>query len=542
MLNSAAASAIHLRGIPVSGGVAVSRVCLFNDRRHTPLTNAAAGTVSPAAELERLQAAVTRALEQLADLSRNVADRIGPAEAEIFSAQAMILEDEAVLGKIRAAVDASTPAPQAVARVLDEYEARLLELDNEYIRERASDIGELKRRLLDILENTRPALQCAGQPHCRKGRDRIIVAEELTPTLTTEVDARYVRGFVTERGGKTSHAAILARALGIPAVTGIKGLHGSIACGTEVLIDGGSGEVIVNPPAELVRAVLARQPGMAASAVPPVPGLRVLANITTAADAAEARAALAEGIGLYRTEFEFFAADRLLTEDEQYEKYLAVLRAMEGLPVTFRLLDVGGDKSADFFDIQPEQNPALGLRGGRLLLARAELWRGQARALARAAAHGPVQVLYPMIVDLEQFLALRLMFKEATAGLPPARMQHGVMLEVPSACLQARELLAEADFASVGTNDLIQYLFAVDRNNELVSHDYRPERAVFWKLLAEMTAAARELGRPLTVCGELAGEPDYVPRLLQAGVAAVSVSPRMIGAVRRAAGRSAAGS
>ncbi len=533
MSDSAAPAAIHLRGIPVSGGVAVSPVCLFNDRRHTPLADPPAGAVSPPIEHARLQAAVARALAQLAELRRKVAAGIGPAEAEIFAAQAMILEDEALQAKIRSAVDARTAAPQAVVRVLDEYEARLLELDNAYIRERASDIGEIKRRLLDILENTRPGLQCAGQPHCRKGRDRIIIAEELTPTLTTEVDARFVRGFVTERGGKTSHAAILARALGIPAVTGIKGIHGAVDCGTEVLLDGDSGDVVVNPPPALVQAALKRRTRMD-DAVPPVDGLRVLANISTAADAAAARSALAEGIGLYRTEFEFFAADRLLTEDEQFEKYSAVLRAMDGRPVTFRLLDLGGDKTAPFLNMQPEQNPALGFRGGRLLLARAELWRAQARALARAAALGPVQVLYPMIVDLEQFRQLRAMFDEAVQDLPPARAQHGVMLEIPSACLQARELLAESDFASVGSNDLIQYLFAVDRNNELVAEDYRPERAVFWKLLAEIAAAARELGRPLTVCGELAGEPAYLQRLRAAGVAAVSVSPRAIGAVRRA--------
>ncbi len=533
MPDSAAPAAIYLRGIPVSGGAAVSRVCLFNDRRHTPLAEPAPGEVSPPVELSRLQAAVARALQQLAELRRKVADGLGPAEAEIFSAQATILEDEALQAKIRAAVDAQTAAPQAVVRVLDEYESRLLELDNAYIRERASDIGEIKRRLLDILENTRPGLQCAGQPHCRKGRDRIIIAEELTPTLTTEVDARYVQGFVTERGGKTSHAAILARALGIPAVTGIKGIHGAVTCGTEVLVDGDTGEVVVNPPPAMVRAVSARRP-RPAGAVPPVDGLRVLANISTAADAAAARAALAEGIGLYRTEFEFFAADRLLTEDEQFEKYSAVLRAMDGRPVTFRLLDLGGDKTAPFLNIQPEQNPALGFRGGRLLLARAELWRAQARALARAAAMGPVQVLYPMIVDLEQFQQLRAMFEDAVRGLPPARLQHGVMLEVPSACLQARELLAESDFASVGSNDLIQYLFAVDRNNELVSDDYRPERAAFWKLLGEITAAAGEFNRPLTICGELAGEPAYLQRLCETGVAAVSVSPRAIGLVRRA--------
>ncbi|MBU4198393.1 MAG: phosphoenolpyruvate--protein phosphotransferase [Verrucomicrobia bacterium] len=529
---------IRLQGIPISAGVVAAKVCLFNEGRHANLPVYRVSGEGMERERNRILRAMDLAVTQLEALRQDVASRVGKAEAEIFSAQAQILQDPALKQRMLETVQAKNANAEAVVTsVLEAYESRLLEVDNEYIKDRASDIGEIKRRLLDILGNINPALQCAGQPHCQKGRNRIIVADELTPTLTLALDTEHTRGFVTERGGKTSHAAILARALGIPAVTGIKGIHGAISCGTEVLINGNTGEVIVWPSETTVQAMPAVQPPpeSGAMAITPVPGLQVMANITTAADVAEANAMLAEGIGLYRTEFEFFSAGHLLNEDEQFEKITAVVKAMNGKPVTVRLLDVGGDKAAPYFEIPPEQNPYLGFRGSRFLLAHPDLLAAQARALTRASQLGPVQVLYPMIIDMEQFLALKKMFQQATRDIEAGRISHGVMFEVPSACLQARELLASADFASVGTNDLIQYLFAVDRNNERVSYDFTPDRQVFWRLLADMVRAAEEQGRPLSVCGELAGDPAYIGKLISLGIRIVSVSAKLIPAVRRAA-------
>ncbi len=528
----------RLRGIPVSDGAVVARVCLFNERRHANLPVYRVTGEGMERERARILRAANLAVEQLDRLKRDVEGRLGKAEAEIFAAQLMILQDPELRRQMLDAVAAgSVNAEAAITATLDANEARLAALDNEYIRERATDIGEIKRRLLDILGNLKPSLQCAGLPHCQKGRNRIIVAEELTPSLTLELDVEHTRGFVTERGGKTSHAAILARALGIPAVTGVAGLHSAIGCGTELLINGATGEVVVWPSEDTLKSVPAAVPAAPLSPADalPVAGFQVMANITTAADAAEARTLGAEGVGLYRTEFEFFAAGRLLAEEEQTTRYASVVAAMAGRPVTFRLLDIGGDKTAPFFGLAEEENPYLGFRGARLLLARPDLLAPQARALARAAAGGPVRVLYPMIVDVEQFLALRKMFGETVKDLPPGRLEHGVMLEVPSACLQARELLAAADFASVGTNDLIQYLFAVDRNNDRVAYDYSPDRPVFWNLLAEIARAAEEAGRPLSVCGEIAGDPAFVAKLTGLGICSVSVSAKLIPRVRRAA-------
>jgi len=272
-------------------------------------------------------------------------------------------------------------------------------------------------------------------------------------------------------------------------------------------------------------------------AVPePVEALAVMANINLAAEVKTVRRMKAEGIGLYRTEMEFFAAGRLLDEDEQADRYARVLKAMDSQPVYFRLLDLGGDKPSPLFEFPAEENPSLGLRGTRYLLSRPDLLRTQARALARASRHATVHVMYPMVVGVDQFRRARRLFLEATAGLRKGDIRHGPMFEVPAAVFEAPELLAEADFASIGSNDLVQYLFAVDRNNENVAHDYSPDRPVFWRVLGDLVRAAREAGCPLSICGELASEPAYTRRLLALGVRTVSVSPRLIPGVRLAAG------
>jgi len=528
---------MHFKGLPVSGGLAVARVCRFMAAAHNQVpTYRVEGAEAIVREQGRLHQAVRDVVRHLESLRRTVADRVGAAEAEIFVAQKMILGDAALAREMDHAVVQGANAETAVLATLDAYESRLVRVDNQYLKERASDIGELKRRVLGVLGATMPAFTCAGEEHCQRGRERIVVTQELTPALTLELDTHEVLGIVTERGGPTSHAAILARALGIPAVSGIPDVHQFVTCGTEVLVDGDRGEVVVWPTEETVsHTTVSRPPAAArqASVVAPVEGLRVMANINLAGEAAEACRMEAEGIGLYRTEFEFFAAGRVLSEDEQAARYAAVVDAMGGRPVYIRLLDLGGDKPSPLFRFPREDNPALGLRGARFLLAEPELLRAQARALARASERGPIRVMYPMIVDAEQFLTLRRRFDEAVADLPRGRLQHGAMLEVPSAVLQARELCEAGEFVSIGSNDLVQYLFAVDRSNDRVAYDYTPDRPVFWRLLGDVVRAAA--GRPVSVCGEMAADPRYVAHLMAAGIEAVSVSARHIPTVRRLA-------
>ncbi len=526
----------RLSGLPLSEGCAVSRVCLFNDGRHSNLPMYRVDGSGTDREKERVRRAISIAAERLETVREKVEKKIGKPEAEIFVAQKMILEDPALLADIETKIEADAlNAESAIDQVLNEYEKRLLGIDDQYIRERASDLGEIKRRLLDVLGHMRPALQCHSEA-CRRGRDRIVVAEELTPSLTVDIDMDHTVGFLTEHGGINSHAAILARSMGIPAVSGLPGLRDQVGCGTEIMLNGYTGEVILWPSAETIREADLERDRVVQAPEPeaPVAGFSVMANVNSFSDLRDTRAQQADGIGLYRTEFELLVAGRLFTEDELFERYAAVVKAMTGKPVLFRLFDIGSDKRLPFLGLPREENPSLGWRGARLLLGRADILRSQARALARCSLGHRIYILYPMIVDLDQFRRLKAMVCEAIRDIPRGEILHGIMFEVPSACLQAETLYREADFASVGTNDLTQYLFAVDRDNDLVSADYQPDRPVFWDLMAGMANAARQAGKLLSVCGEMAGDPAFAQKFKAAGIRSVSVSPRRIPGIRQA--------
>ena len=529
-------SETRFTGLGISPGVVLAKVCLFKQSRHNTLPSYEVSGKGVDREKARLRKAREIVIERLENLKATVTDRIGPAEAEIFVAQKMMLQDPVLCDEMDAAIDEGCNAERAVTQTIDGYESQLVQLDDEYIKERASDLGELKRRLLDVLCNTSPSFQCSSDSNCSRGNDRVVVTEELTPSIAMEIEANGLLGFVTERGGETSHAAILARALGIPAVSGIADIHNQIPCGTEVLLNGNTGELVVRPSAETKSAAAGQiVTPQAIEAVDPVEHFAVMANISTAAEARGAAEMRAEGIGLYRTEFEFFAAGSALDENQQYDLYLSVAAAMEGRPVYFRMLDIGADKPLGELNLPKEDNPALGYRGSRLLLGRPDLMRPQARALARVSRELPVHVMYPMITGPAQFRAMRQAFEEMTSDIDSGRLHHGVMFEVPSACMDARGLLEEADFASIGSNDLIQYFFAIDRNNNIVAGDYHPDYEVFWRLLENLSLAANLADKPLSICGELASDVQYTGRLIASGIRTASVSARRISDVRRAA-------
>jgi phosphotransferase system enzyme I (PtsI) len=525
-----------LKGTPLSEGYAAARVCMFNEKRHSNLPQYRVTGEGVPREVERVKVAIGLAGQRLTEIRDEVQRKIGQPEAEIFVAQKMILEDPALFERIQDRIrSGSLNAETSIAQVFDAYEARLLEVDNEYIKERATDFGEVKRRLLDVLADTRPSVQC-GHHQCQKGRNRIIVAEELTPSMAVDLDAEHIMGFATEKGGRTSHAAILARALNVPSVSGLEKVRDRVHCGMEILVNGYTGEVVLNPSEATIHRMRSTGEGVMRMppAVKPTAAMRVMANISVERDVKDAVQMEAEGIGLYRTEIEVIAAGRLFTEEEFYERYASVRRAMPGHPVVYRMLDIGSDKPLPSIQLPAEDNPALGWRGARLLLAREDLFTAQARALARVSQIGPVDVMYPMVVDVEQFLALKQMFEKATADIRPGSLRHGVMFEVPSACLDAEAILGEADFGSIGTNDLIQYLFAVDRGNERVAADFRSDQPVLWQVLEGVASAARRAGKPVSVCGEMAGNPEQVLRLLAIGIRSVSVSARRIPGVRMA--------
>jgi phosphoenolpyruvate-protein phosphotransferase len=528
------------KGTPLSPGLALGRICLFNEYRHSNLPEYRVSGTGIRREERRVRRAVVVAAERLDELRLQVAARIGPAEAEIFTAQKMILQDASLAADIVKRIrEQRVNAETAITDSLQVFERRFQEMDDAYLKDRATDIGEVRRRLLDVLGNMRPGLQCqGGGQHCQRGYKRIVVAEELTPSLSIELDTEDVLAFVTVHGGANSHAAILARGLGVPAVSGIPGIREQVRCGDEIWINGDTGEVVLHPAPERLAAVVAARQAREAHAgevSPPVPGFAVFANVSSAEEVRQAVAAGAEGIGLYRTEFELLQVARVLTEEEQVTRYQAVLAAAAGRPVTFRLFDLGSDKQFPALGIPAETNPALGWRGARLLLGRPELFGDQARAIVRAAAGQPVRVLYPMITDAAQFLELKRRFLNATGELDVRHISHGVMFEVPAACLEADSVLAVADFASIGTNDLTQYLFAVDRDNDLVAGDFSADQPALWRVLDLLVQAAAAAGKSLTLCGELGGNPLVVPRLIGLGLRTVSVAPRLITSVRAAA-------
>ena len=525
---------VKLKGIPLSDGIAVGRICMFNENRHSQISFYKIAGDKIEDEVLRLDQAVVRAADHLDSIALRVKDEIGAAEAEIFVAQKMIMQDEVLRKSTHNLIsDELLNAELAVTRVLDDYEERLQRMDDKYIRERASDFGEVKRRILDVLGDTTPNLEC-DQPHCQKGRNRVVVAFELTPSLTVEVSERHTLGFVTERGGQSSHAAILARSMGVPAVSGIDAIRDKVACGEEVLVNGYTGEVILNPSENTVLAVRGEYAGAVRKpvAVPPIQGVCVRANVSTCEEVADAVEMQAEGIGLYRSEIEVITSRVSVDEDALYASYHRVSSAIN--PVYFRLFDIGSDKPLPSLGVVDEDNPALGLRGTRLLFAKPEIFRPQVRALARLSHDFPVYVMYPMIIDARQFVEARRVFVQLAEGIDSAAIKHGAMFEVPSACLAAKRLYREIDFGSIGTNDLIQYLYAIDRNNNAVAADFRPEREEFWELLAVVVQAAEESGKPLSVCGELAGNPIHLQRMLAIGLKDFSVNARVVPVIRQA--------
>jgi phosphoenolpyruvate-protein phosphotransferase (PTS system enzyme I) len=529
---------MEFAGLSVTAGKVAGPACLYSAERHRSVQEYRLSDAEAAGEMRRFEESLKLCSEEVEAIALGVASKVGMAEAEIFLTQNHIMNDVAIVQQIRKGIlEDKKNADFVVHDVFNRYEEKFIAMDNEYLRERATDIGEIRRRLLDKMRNTMPGLACDGQPHCSRGANRIIVAEELTADMMTRMNFEKVRGLVTEHGGISSHAAIIARSIGIPAVSGVRDIMKFVKCGDMVLLDGDRGRVLLNPPQELIDRTL--PPPLAdvrtdAALLSPE-GMEALANASSLEDVRKAQAMNADGIGLFRTEIVFLKADRLLDEDEQHAFYSSVANSIPGKVVTFRLLDVGGDKPLPFLRLKKENNPYLGWRGARFLLGNPDIFSLQIRALVKLSQQAPLRILFPMIVDAAQQETMINAVREiiVTASGVAENIELGAMFEVPSACMQARDILKRTDFGSIGSNDLIQYLFAVDRSNEQVSADYDPEHPVLWNLLRDLAQAAREEGKDLSICGEMAGREGMVGRLLDIGITSLSVSPRLIPQVRR---------
>jgi phosphoenolpyruvate-protein phosphotransferase (PTS system enzyme I) len=529
---------VMLKGMGVSSGIAhgTAYVLACAERAAAPQRAIAASEVD--AELLRFDAALNKAEADLLALKDAVSEKIGASEAEIFAAQAMVVRDPSFRKQVSLIVhERMVNVEAAVAEVMEKFTHAFDKVPDAYLRERAADIRDVGRRILSaLIEEHGPA--SADIPE-----GSIVVSEELLPSATANLELNRVRAFVTERGGKFSHTSILARSLGTPAVAGVVEASLRIQTGDQLIVDGFTGAVFVNPEQSVRREYDRLEADLRASKADlrnlvDVPSLTadgvtipLLANVSKFADTEAAFLCKADGIGLYRTEFGYAVRNNFPTEDEQYEFLARAAQRFSPRKVVFRLLDLGGDKELSYFPLPASRNPSLAQRGIRLLLRHPALLRRQLRAFLRVSADHPVAILLPVVGGLEEVRQTRAVIAEVQQELTSEgkrfnpQIPVGAMIEVPSAALMASTLAREVDFFSLGTNDLVQYVLAADREDESVAPYYQPLHPAVLRLIASLVDAATRAGRPLTICGEMAGTPGYAELLIGLGLREFSVAP-----------------
>jgi phosphotransferase system enzyme I (PtsP) len=490
-------------------------------------------------ELEKIEQALEKTCIQTLFLEKRMAERLSADDAAIFHTHLMILEDRAFLQRLQGEIEAGHSALYALKKVVDQYIEAFERMDDPYLRERAADMKDIGRRLAANLtgrENPVLQLKHAG----------ILIAREILPSDMAGLDHDLVLGIVTESGEKNSHAVIMAKALGIPALVGVKGALKAVDPEKPVILDANSGCLYIKPSANIVEEYqrlekdarnelhrleeFAGMPGLTSD------GTRIIlrANIGLVSDIAIAQRNGAEGVGLYRTEFPYMIRNDFPGRDEQYRLYARVVESFAGQPVTIRTLDIGGDKGLPYFRPPREENPFMGWRSVRVSLDNRDIFRTQIEAILMAGKHGPVKLLFPMISGLEELRACKEVIEEARANL---RMENldcvetlplGVMIEVPAAVKLAPRLALEVDFFALGTNDLIQYMLAADRNNPLVSKYYDPLHPAVLMVLQEVAEVAQRAGKGLCLCGEMASDPAHVLVLLGMGIREFSMAAPFI--------------
>lgn len=533
-------SRVVLAGRTGSPGVGVGRLLTVRASVNGPgPSDGSPGPVAaldPDVERQRLEAALRTARADLERLARTVAARAGDEIGAIFEAQAVFAGDPGIVGPALDAIAAGARADQAILRSTDEQAERLAVIDDEYFRARAADLRDVGRRVADLLRGTaRHDLWHAD------GRPAVIVADDLDPSAVATLRPELVAGIALAGGTSTGHAAIVARGLGIPLVLGLGPAATSLTELADGLVDGRDqrdGRLIVEPDASdllAVRTTTSVAPPQAGrpSARSDV-GVAVTANVGSALEAETAIESGAEGIGLVRTELLFLGRTTPPSVAEQRVTYARIRRSVGDRPIVFRTLDVGGDKPASWQGDHTEANPALGVRGIRLGLARPALLDDQLRALVDAAEGGELRVMLPMVSTVEEVIAARRRLEQilAAATVVPSAVHLGVMIEVPAAALVADGLAEVADFFSIGTNDLVQYTLAADRLNPALTELATPMQPAVLRLLAGIVAGARRSGRHVAVCGEAAGDMEMIPLLVGLGVDELSVTPGAVPSVR----------
>ncbi|PRY83976.1 phosphoenolpyruvate--protein phosphotransferase [Alkalibacterium olivapovliticus] len=526
-------------GIAASDGIAQAKAYLLIE---PDLTVEKTSVTDTDVEKKRLSKAIDESKEQLAKIRAIAAESLGEEEAQVFDAHTMVLSDPDLIDQTHAVIDnEKVNADFAFKQVTDTFIAMFEGMeDNAYMQERAADIRDVRKRVLARLLNvTLPSPATIEE-------EVIIIAEDLTPSDTAQLNKKYVKAFVTNIGGRTSHSAIMARSLEIPAIVGTKNITELVTEEDYLIVDGIEGEVFINPSEQDTAAFnkkaeefsqlkqewdrLKDEPSVTKDGK----HVELAANIGTPKDLEGVNSNGGEAVGLYRTEFLYMDSSELPSEDDQYEAYKKVLEGMGERPVVVRTMDIGGDKELPYLELPKEMNPFLGYRAIRVSLDQDGIFRTQLRALLRASVHGTLRIMFPMIATLPEFREAKAILEEEKAKLIEEgtavsdSIQVGIMIEIPAAAVLADQFAKEVDFFSIGTNDLIQYTMAADRMNERVSYLYQPYNPSILRLIKGVIDAAHNEGKWAGMCGEMAGDQIAVPLLVGLGLDEFSMSATSI--------------
>ena len=528
-----------IKGIAASDGIGIAKAYTLTE---PDLSFEKKQIDDPVAEYQRIEDAFNQSISELAAIKQNAKSRLSDEELEVFDAHIAILSDPEMKNQIKDEIESQhVSAEEAMTDVTTNFANVLAAMtDNKYMQERAADVKDVaKRALSHLLGKQLPDIASINEPV-------VIIAKEITPSDTSQMDAKFVKGLATDLGGRTSHAAIMARTLRIPAVVGAEDVTSTIKSGDMVIVDGLHGDIIVDPSQAQIDEYQAKADSFekeraewaqlvdAPSVSKDGQHFEIAANIGTPDDVADAVKQGADGVGLFRSEFLYMSSDHLPTEDEQFEAYKKAVVGMQGKPVVVRTLDIGGDKPLNYLPLPEEMNPFLGYRAIRICLHRPDIFKTQLRALIRASEFGPVEIMFPMIATLAELRQAKAIYQECKDELQKDHpglgdnVKIGMMIEVPLAALYADQLAKEVDFFSIGTNDLIQYCFAADRGNDAVSYLYQPLNPAFLRLIKHVIDSAHANNTKAAMCGEMAGDQLAMPLLLGMGLDEYSMSASSI--------------
>lgn len=523
-----------INGIGVSPGISIGKILLLKEEE---LVIEQKQIEDMDAEKKKFYASIEKSTADIERIKEKALSELGQEKAQIFEAHLMMIQDPELSKSTEKKIEEGMNAEFAFKQVSDSMVAMFEAMDNEYFRERAADIKDISKRVLTYL------LGKEVNDITSLSEEVVLVAEDLTPSDTASMDKKMVKGFLTNIGGRTSHTAIMARSLEIPAIVGLKDITEKVENGQLVAFNGETGELVLSPSQDIIKEYEDKKEAYEnykrdlkemvgkESVTKDGKVVELAGNIGTPKDVKGLKANDAEGVGLYRTEFLYMDRENFPTEEEQYQAYKSVLEQMDSKPIVIRTLDIGGDKNVDYLKFDEEMNPFLGYRAIRLCLDKTEIFKTQLRALLRASVHGKLRIMFPMISSLEELLQAKEMLEQVKQELLDEKqsvaedIQVGMMIEVPSAAIISDVLAKHVDFFSIGTNDLIQYTTAVDRMNEKISYLYNPCNPAVLRLIKMVIDNGHKENIWVGMCGELAGDQRIIPILLGMGLDEFSMSP-----------------